>query len=290
MKRQLVCVMIALGVAGCSCCGEHKLFHRDSPPPIPPPPGPVAGSAYYLPAHPLSRCNTSPVPRYAAAPPGMVMNPPMRLPPTTPPQRLPDDSGVRLAIPERSPAESARQGIRLFPPQNPEDVQPAGVRERAEGTPSLPVGIPQFAMAKERIASGLKPTLEGVDWLNATGYVAVLYLRAPGSDDSAERKRIENTRGLKYFTIEVSPETLSTDVVEHFNKLVGDSANLPLFVYDNDGILAGGLWYLHFRLVDKLPDDKAIREAGRLGLQEKGSGENLAMWLAVQKYLKDQNN
>jgi hypothetical protein len=218
------------------------------------------------------------------------MNPPNAPPPTTPPQRLPDDSSLRLAIPERSPAESARQGIKLLAPQGPEGLQPAGVRERAEGTPSLPVGIPQFAMAKERIASGLKPTQEGVDWLNANGYVAVLYLRAPGSDDSTERKRVENTRALKYYTLEVSPETLSKDVVERFNKLVSESGNLPLFVYDNDGILAGGLWYLHFRLVDKSPDDKAIRDAGRLGLQEKGSDDTVAMWLAVQKYLKDQGD
>jgi hypothetical protein len=286
MKKQLAWAIVTLGLAGCSCCGEHRLFHHDRPPP---PPCAAASNAYYLPAHPLSPYNTYPAPHYRTPPPGMVMNPPNGLPPTTPPSRLPDDSGVRLAIPEPSPAESARQGVRLFPPQGSDGVQPAGVRERTEGTPSLPVGIPQFAMAKERIATGLKPTQEGVDWLNANRYVAVLYLRTPGSDDSAERKRIENTRGLKYFTLEVSPDTLSKDVVEQFNKLVGDSANLPLYVYDNDGILAGGLWYLHFRLVDNLPDDKAIREAGRLGLQEKGSGDNLAMWLAVQKYLKDQN-
>ncbi len=227
MTKQLAWVVVVLGMAGCECWHKHRSPCASGPLPPPPPPGPVAGNAYYYPA-----------PRYPGAPPGMVMNPPNGLPPTSPPQRLPDDTGVRLAIPERSPAESA----------------------------------------------------EGVDWLNANGYVAVLYLRAPGSDDSAERKRIENTRGLKYYTLELSPETLSKDVVEQFSKLVGDSANLPLFVYDKDGILAGGLWYLHFRLVDKLPDDKAIRDAGRLGLQEKGSDEIVAMWLAVQKYLKDQGN
>jgi hypothetical protein len=283
MTKQLAWVVVVLGMVGCECCHKHRSPCASAPcsnaPLPPPPPGPVAGNAYYFPA-----------PRYPGAPPGVVMNPPNGLPPASPPQRMPDDSGVRLAIPERSPAESARQGIRLFAPQGPDGLQPAGVREHAEGTPSLPVGIPQFAMAKERIASGLKPTQEGVDWLNANGYVAVLYLRAPGSDDSAERKRIENTRGLKYYTLELSPETLSKDAVEQFSRLVGDSASLPLFVYDNDGILAGGLWYLHFRLVDKLPDDKAIRDAGRLGLQEKGSAEDVAMWLAVQKYLKDQGN
>jgi hypothetical protein len=148
--------------------------------------------------------------------------------------------------------------------------------------------IQQFVYVKDKIASGLKPTQEGVDWLNANGYVAVLYLHPPGADDSAERRRIENTRAVKYMSLEVSPQTLSKDTVDQFNKIVGDAASQPLFVYDNDGVLAGGLWYLYFRLVDNLPDDKARREAARLGLRETGGDEEIAMWLAVQKYLANQ--
>ena len=42
----------------------------------------------------------------------------------------------------------------------------------------------------------------------------------------------------------------------------------PMLEAALDGALAGGLWYLYFRLVDRLPDDKARPEAARLGFQE----------------------
>ena len=275
MKSHLILLLVAVGLAGCSTCCKPGWFHHESAP-APPPPPPVT-NAYLLSAHPLTPCNSCPTPLNG-------------LPPSVPPNRpMPSgDNSVRLTIPEPSPAEAARQGVRLFPPQG-SGVQPAVAEERGGGSPSpsLPV-IQQFVYVKDKVASGLKPTQEGVDWLNANGYVAVLYLRAPGTDDSAERRRIENTRAVKYISLEVSPQTLSKEVVDQFNKIAGDAANQPLFVYDNDGILAGGLWYLYFRLVANLPDEKARREAGRLGLRETGGDDEIAMWLAVQKYLASQ--
>ena len=60
---------------------------------------------------------------------------------------------------------------------------------------------------------------------------------------------------------------------------------LPLFVFDRDGSVAGGLWYLHFRLVEKLSDEKARAEAARLGFREDGASRT--MWIAVQNYLSE---
>jgi protein tyrosine phosphatase (PTP) superfamily phosphohydrolase (DUF442 family) len=151
-------------------------------------------------------------------------------------------------------------------------------------SPSLPVGIPHFAVVRDQVASGLKPLLDGLDWLQAKRYKTVLHIRAPGEDDAADRREIEK-RGLKYLTLEVSPQTLSPAIVEQFNRIVTDTANHPLFVYDQDGMLAGGLWYLHFRSAERLPDEEARSRANRLGLKESPDGEHRAMWLAIQKYL-----
>jgi hypothetical protein len=76
-------------------------------------------------------------------------------------------------------------------------------------------------------------------------------------------------------------------MVERFNQLVADANNQPLFVYDKDGSLAGGLWYLHLRLVDRTTDEKGREEAERLGFRQNRSEAHLKMWLAVQNLLKD---
>ena len=125
---------------------------------------------------------------------------------------------------------------------------------------------------------------EGLDWLKENGYRSVLFVRPPGDDDSADRKQIEK-RGLKYLSLEVSPPTLSGQMVDDFNQLVGATKDYPLFVYDRDGALAGGLWFLHFRGADPAADDSARVRAGCLGFREDRDDSHRAMWLAIQKLL-----
>jgi hypothetical protein len=146
------------------------------------------------------------------------------------------------------------------------------------------VGIPQFASVRPRVASGLKPSLEGLDWLRSNGYRTVLHIRRPGEDDTADRRQVEERRGMKYVSLELSPQNLR-EAIDQFNHLVGEVSCLPLFVYDRDGTLQGFLWYLHFRIVDLASDEEARIRAGRLGLKENQSDEQREMWLAVQKYL-----
>jgi hypothetical protein len=82
----------------------------------------------------------------------------------------------------------------------------------------------------------------------------------------------------------VSPQTLSRDIVDRFNHLVTDAGNQPLFVYDRDGTVAGGLWYLYFRIAEGASDEDARAQAARLGLKPDAE-EGRPMWLAVQNYL-----
>jgi len=170
----------------------------------------------------------------------------------------------------------------LQQPDVGEATQPQKPREEA---PALPVDVPQFAEVKKGVASGQKPFAEGVNWLREKGYRTVLHLRAPGEDDAAARRQFE-AKGFRYLSLEVSPLTLNRTTVDQFNRLVGDPANLPLFVYDRDSSLAGGLWYLHLRIVDGMTNQKATAEAARLGLNpDADGGSHKAMWLAVQSYL-----
>jgi protein tyrosine phosphatase (PTP) superfamily phosphohydrolase (DUF442 family) len=133
-------------------------------------------------------------------------------------------------------------------------------------TPALPVGIPQFAAAGPKIACGLKPDLDGLDWLKANGFQTVVHVRAAGEDDSADRRQIEK-RGMKYVAIDCSTATPSRPLVDEFSRTVTDRANQPIFVYDRNGSLTGGLWYQHYRLTERLADGDARVRAVRLGLQ-----------------------
>ena len=92
---------------------------------------------------------------------------------------------------------------------------------------------------------------------------------------------------MQYLSLEVSPEKLSKELVDRFNTLVDDPKNQPLFVYDKDSSLAGGLWYLHFRLVDKMTDEKARAEVVHLGFKEDRDGSHRNMWIAVQNYIRN---
>jgi protein tyrosine phosphatase (PTP) superfamily phosphohydrolase (DUF442 family) len=173
--------------------------------------------------------------------------------------------------------------------QSPQTPEPPPARDDRAASPALPVDIPHFAMVKTNLASGQEPFAEGIAWLKAHGYRTVLHVRAPGEDDRAARQFEQS--GLRYLSLEVSPQTLSKDIADHFNGMVGDAGNLPLFVYDKDGALAGALWYVHFRLVDRQTEEQARQNAERLGFKPDSSDPRFkTMWLAVQKLLKDLGN
>lgn len=268
-------------VGGPGCCHRCR---QSCAPPCPPAacpsgiPNPALGT---LPPHPLTPAAVAPV-----VPPAQSVTPP----PPAPPAGSNETHGYGPATPPPSaaitgPATPAPQppSVRLTPPDATPPGQPSG-SEAAALTPALPVAIPQFASVLERVASGLRPLPGGFDWLAANGFRTVLHIRKPGEDDAADRTQVEKL-GVKFLSLEVSPQTLSKTTVDEFNRLVGDSSVQPLFIYDGDGVLAGGLWYLHFRTVLQMTDDAARAKAIPLGLKDTTAGEPGTMWVAIQKFL-----
>jgi protein tyrosine phosphatase (PTP) superfamily phosphohydrolase (DUF442 family) len=190
--------------------------------------------------------------------------------------RSPFEGRVLLSPPE--PDDSKDTQKRAYPPQVEAGKQPSA---------PLPVGIAQFAQVSPKISSGLRPAFdEGLEWLKSNNYRTVVHLRLPGENDDADRKEVEK-RGLKYASLEVSPNLLTKETVDEFVKLVRDPQQLPVFVYDRDGALAGGLWYLWFRLVEESPDDVARIRARSLGLREDREGAHRDMWQSVQRYIAE---
>ncbi len=283
MMKRLACVtaMCVLAIEGCQHCCYRPVA--------------VPGVAAFGSggcnggAKPGALPGYQPVPQAPAAPvpiaPELRGYPPGVLP-EQPTWRSPLDGGARLGSPDGSSSQAARDSARLLTPDfNP--LPPGPPKEDRAPTPLLPAGIPQFALAKDRVASGLRPSMDGIEWLRENGYRTVLHLRQPGEDDAADRQYFE-ARGSRFQSLDVSPQTLSKKIVDDFNRIVTDSANQPLFVYDKDGVIAGGLWYLHSRTIDRLTDQEARTRAARLGLREEPNGAPREMWVAIQKYLSEQ--
>jgi protein tyrosine phosphatase (PTP) superfamily phosphohydrolase (DUF442 family) len=301
LTRRLLLSALALAcVSGCETWGKKRC---NTCPPPPPPGTPIL----------------APPPVGGGLPPGGTVLPPAAPPPgapAAPPPSFPAGAGyppvasfyapgIKLGVPDSVAQESVVQAppsrenelprspnpsatIRLLPPEfgsssAKPDTAPATAAPAA--TPALPVGIPDFAPAiPDRVATGRKPSLDGLDWLKGNGYKSAVQLRRPGESDHADRKQFE-VRGLTFTSLEVAPAMLTWKTVDDFARLVGDPATQPLFVYDADGSLSGGLWYLYFRRVEKLSDEAARLRAMRLGLKENADGPQREMWLAVQKLL-----
>lgn len=288
MNRLLAGLVTGMLLAASGCCNSRPRPLCQSQPVAPPSPRPV------MPVYPAP----------AAAPPTFPQAPPPAPPPSSPiptvppappptsgvatPQEpiarvenrwQPADPGVQLGAPEPYSTAKPRATPRLYPPDKTAEP-PVGSSATA-----LPVGIPQFASPMDNVAAGLRPSLdEGLDWLQARGYRTVVHIHLPGEDEAADRKQVEK-RGLKYVSFEVSPQTLSKTIVAEFNRRVRDTSGQPVFFYDRDGSLAGGLWYLYFRTLEQFSDDVARIRASALGLREDRDGAHRDMWLAVQKYL-----
>jgi protein tyrosine phosphatase (PTP) superfamily phosphohydrolase (DUF442 family) len=154
---------------------------------------------------------------------------------------------------------------------------------RPQPAAAQPTGLVGFVKVKDGVASGRRPALEGFDALKQAGYRTVVYLHPAGADVSATRDVAEK-RNLRFVAIGTTPENLA-DALAQFNATLSDRAARPVYVYDDDGVRAGALWYLHFRTVEVMNDDVARVRAKPLGLTDQ-TDEAKAFALATQRFLE----
>lgn len=309
-------LILCVSLSGChsasSCCG-----HNNPPGPLVPtpqplrpgqplPPGPAfppgTGPAPVFPPRSNSGdiLTPQPLPQGGVYAPGgqgsssaFGSEPPL---PTTPPPpvfpQIPSTSAmpdVRLGTPELLPPTARDDAPSPTTPSTPQRPAPSPKIDRPS-IPSLPLGISQFVEVKPGIASGRRPILDGFDWLAANGYKTVLFVRDPSDHDEPDRANATKA-GLVYLSLEVSPKTLNLDTLRRFNEIVADTSKRPLFVYDRTGHLAGGMWYLHLRKVERLDDTAARRRADQLGYRlTNPSEEQRTFEIAIQRLLSELEN
>lgn len=197
---------------------------------------------------------------------------------------LPSTPGTSYYAPLPGANWRAAPGTSTLPPQ---PVLPADHRGAIPVSPAaFPADIARWQVPYEGVASGLYPQPGGWDWLTHQGYRTVLHIKAAGEDEASIRSEGER-RGMRYIALEVSPQLLNRDLVMRFSTLLADRSLHRIFVTDKDGTLAGAIWYLHYRLTEKLDDTEAKRRAAQHGFTENDSRpEVTALWLAVQNVLK----
>lgn len=216
-------------------------------------------------------------------PQGNMTIPPAGIPEGVPPAPIPRASpappaggGAELLLPQSPPNKTRSEYPRIVGPDSrgailgePDAADtPKAADARKPGADDQS-GIVDFAEVKDGIATGQRPTIDGLDWLKSQRYKSVIYVRTAKEDDTTDRRQVE-LRDMKYVGQVISPQTLTKDWMEQFNRIVGESASTPIFVY-GDPATVGPVWYLHLRMVEFLTHDEARVRAGRFGLKDETS-------------------
>ncbi len=219
----------------------------------------------------------------------------------SPPNRLPPPNGAYIGTPSTIPPAGIVPERSSYYPPRAELLLPEGrgyspiVGERSTTKPvqpntivqklqvaGMPLGIADFTVIKDNIWTGLRPELDGLDWLKQNNVRQAVYLRNGIEDDQSDRQQFEK-RGIAFESILVQPETLNADLYRRFASLV--STSNPVFVYDRAGAAKGYLWYIYFRIHEMLPDDVARVRADRLGYADSGTPERKELAAAAMRVI-----
>lgn len=248
-------------------------------------------------------CERRPLFADHAAPKSLYVPPPPPQPIVQPPGVIQQSGGFPVLPPEPKgpPSISKTPPVETKEPPRPESKRDAPPRidlyapepiekevDKKPATDGLLPPIAQFADVRQNVYTGLRPNTDGLDWLKSNRIGTIIHIRLPDTDDANDRREIEK-RGITYLSLEVSPKTLSKEKAEDFVQMVRNAAKQGVFVYDQDGALAGAMWYLFFRRGEILDDDASQLHVRRLGLPLNRDDLSRDMWLAVQRLLSENN-
>ncbi|AMV36968.1 hypothetical protein [Planctomyces sp. SH-PL62] len=185
------------------------------------------------------------------------------------------------ALPHDQPAGREGGGT------GPESPPPAAVA--AIAAPSAPspdadaasqgaLGVSRFVVVDLKLAGGSAPSTVGLGWLAEKGYRTVLDLRDPGKIDPRFIGEAAK-RGLRYVSFPTDLASLDRGHLDRFSAELALDAARPLYFFDEDGRIAGALWYIRRVLTDKVAWDVARREAEQIGLVDAES------WKTTREYV-----
>jgi protein tyrosine/serine phosphatase len=135
----------------------------------------------------------------------------------------------------------------------------------------IQIALPHVGTVREGMLyrSG-QPRGLGLAWVKHSGIRTLINLRKPHSDGTSEEKAFAAENGLNFynFSIGSSHEDIE-QTVERFLAIVDDKSNWPILVHCSRGKERSGVLSAVFRIeYDQWPNDQALQETYRLGLEE----------------------
>lgn len=99
------------------------------------------------------------------------------------------------------------------------------------------------------------------------GIKTVINLRTPG-EMRFDEKAVLKDLGLEYHYLPfAAPDTLKDEIFEKSLKVLGDRKKQPVLLHCASANRVGAIWLAHRVLTDKVPYDKALKEAKDVGLR-----------------------
>lgn len=135
----------------------------------------------------------------------------------------------------------------------------------------IQIALPHFGTVREGILyrSG-QPRGLGLVWVKHSGIRTLINLRKPGSDGTPEEKAFAAKNGLNFYNFSIGSSRADiAHTVERFLAIVDDKSNWPILVHCSRGKERSGVLSAVFRIeFDRWPNDRALQETYRLGLEE----------------------
>ncbi len=129
-------------------------------------------------------------------------------------------------------------------------------------------GINNFKRLETTVACAGATKPEAVAGIKKMGFASIINLREPseeGANVEGEAAAAKEA-GIRYYNIPFNGAKPDPAVADKFLTVITDPANDPVFIHCHSGNRAATMWLIKRLAVDHWDTDRAVKEAGDLGL------------------------
>jgi protein tyrosine phosphatase (PTP) superfamily phosphohydrolase (DUF442 family) len=146
---------------------------------------------------------------------------------------------------------------------------PANERARLEQIErSLKSDVPRVLCLDGNFTTGGQPTEQAYARTAASGFRSVLSLRTAGEGVDLKRERaLVEKNNLRYFNIPVVSSAPRPEQADEFIRLVKEKSNHPMLINCSSANRVGAFMMIFRVLEQGWPEDKALKEALKIGLR-----------------------
>lgn len=127
-------------------------------------------------------------------------------------------------------------------------------------------GMPNAVLLEKNVVSGGPPPLPVLERAAQAGFKTVIDLRRPEEGTEAEKSMVEKL-GMRYYSVIVTPRTLSRYQADDIAAILNKPDNLPAILHCESGNRSGALWALYLNLHRDVAPDKALEQGIQKGLR-----------------------